>query len=119
MPDRDDDGVDALRTRVHKLADVVHGHEGTLREHVVRLSVVQERVDRLDAHVATRDQVNQVALAMTAQIQAFHTQNTLRLDHVVATLDPLRKAVYWAASLIVGAVGLALLGLALKSNLIP
>lgn len=94
------DGDDYLRGRIHKLADIGQRHEITLHEHDLKLATMQGTLDALSMTSAT-----------SHQLESAVTVLTLKLEHLHADLDLIKRAIYWVAAVVVGSVVLALLSL--------
>jgi len=127
QPPRTDDPDDvvtpseAVRARLHRLNDTVQGHEGTIREHAVRIEMHAKQLDTLHATTATREQLTSAVSAVTAQIDSKHDLLSTKLENFTQAfredLAPLKRAVYWVIALIMTGVGLAAMNLILKKPL--
>lgn len=99
--------MESMRARIHKLSDLVQSHEGSLREHGVRIQVIAEEVSDVRNHSATRD-----------QLEALHRENILRhaaietkVDNLKDDLVPIKNGISKVVWLVISAVILALLTL--------
>lgn len=99
------DEVTRLRERLHKLADMAQAHEGKVSEHTTLLKVFAGELETLKMTLATKESVEAGTMLLT-----------LKIDQLNTTLDPIRRSVYWVASIIVGAVLVALLALVLRTG---
>ena len=109
-----DEQLEALRARVHRLSDMVQGHEGTLREHKVLLEHQERAHSSLAARAATQEQLGHARGAMTTELAAAVAQLTLQIGTVKDDLAPIKRGVYWAVTLILGALILAMMTLLLN-----
>lgn len=91
-----------LRDRLHKLADMVFVHEGQLGEHNVLLTSLGQQVEALKATVATKEHVDAAVSIMS-----------LKLDHLVGDVAPIKRGIAQVVWLILSVVILAVLGLVL------
>lgn len=110
----DDSDVAHLRSRVHKLADIVQNHEGTLREHQVRLDMNAKQIEVVRQSSATVEQLTHTGELMKQTIRNTEDTLKLRIDNVVDELKPIKSGVYWAVTLIIGAVLLAIMTMLLN-----
>lgn len=98
-----EDEVGRLRDRIHKLADHAQGIDNQLLEHKLVLGQLEVRVTNHATTMAT----NEALLGAVTTL-------TLKIEHLADVVEPIKKAVYWTASLIVGATILTLITMAMR-----
>lgn len=115
------DEQDRIRQRAHKLADVVQGIEVRVGEQQVVLDMMQRSIETMQSTFVNRDLLNATVGVTLAKIETLHSENAQKFEHVDTKLDhlhsdlmPIRRAIYWAASLVVGAVILALMAMVIQ-----
>jgi len=104
-PEEMTDELARLRDRLHNLADKSQAQENRL----LALEITTARNGEDVKHLAT-------TMATSESLLAAVTTLTLKIDHLADTIAPVQRAVYWAATVVVGSVGLALLGLLFKQG---
>jgi ABC-type phosphate transport system auxiliary subunit len=109
-----DAAIEAYRRRVHRLADTVQTHEGKIGEHGVLIGVLTSQVEALRRTTASREQLDHAVAVVRAQMDTIHSENKLRLDNMRDQLEPIRRGVFWAVGLIIGAVLFAIMTLVLN-----
>jgi hypothetical protein len=117
----DADETDRQRQRLHKLADTVQANQITLGEQAALIRMLQQQIDTMAGTFVNRDLLNATIGTTLGKVEMLHSENKLKfehfetkLDHLHSDLAPIRRAIYWAASLIVGAVIMALLALVIQ-----
>lgn len=106
--------VDRLRARLHKLADMLQVHEVRLGEHTIMLTVMREAMESLRQTSVTRAAFEAAINGMATKLDLFHTEHSLKLDHIREEIAPIRSGIRWAVGLVLTAVIVALLGLIIK-----
>lgn len=110
----DDDGIDSLRARVHRMSDLVHAHDGMLREHSVLLSMNGKQIEVVRTSCATVEQLNHASATMKTAVENSERLLTEKLTTLSNDLGPIKRGVYWAIAIILGAVLMALMALVLN-----
>jgi len=120
-----DEKMEAVRSRIHNLNDVVVKQGGDISEHAIHIRTLKERVDKLTADVATGEQLEAVKEHLLLQLSVAKmqlegsvAQINLKLMAVSEKLDPIQRGIWWVVTLILGAVILAVLGLVLGQKVI-
>lgn len=121
--------IEALRARLHRINDIVQGHEGQILGIKERHDALKEQVMTLVNNGATREQVDHAITGVKTQFSAAHDENILRfsavdtrmeqiqemlslkVSHIASTVDRIDKWVVGAGICIIGAVGYAVLQL--------
>lgn len=108
--------LDRLRSRVHNLSDTVHHHALKLGSHDLMLDVLDKHFETLRGSTATREQ-----LELVSQTTKQHVDNAVagvaaQVQSVKEDLAPIKRGIYWAVALILGAVILALVGTVLRGG---
>lgn len=123
---RIDDEQERQKNRIHKLADTVQQHEGGLREQGAMIRMLQQQIESVAGASVSRDLLNATIGTTLTKVEMLHNENKLKfehfetkLDHLAENLAPIRRAIYWAASLIIGAVILALVALVVNTGGTP
>lgn len=106
--------VEKLRERVFKLADDLRMHDVQIGEHGVLIRVLTTQLEALRMTGASREQVEQLETRLGQQIASNLVTVTLKVQHVHDDLAPIQRGIYWAVTLIIGVVILALLALVVK-----
>lgn len=101
MPEESND-IEYLRGRIHKLADASQRQEITLHEHELQIATIRGTLEALSMTSAT-----------SHQLETAVTVLTLKLVHLHADLDLIKRAIYWFSAVVLGSVLLALLSLVL------
>jgi len=125
----EDSEIGRLRDRVHKLADMIQAHDGTLIEHRMQLQDLKERIDGLCTTTATSQQLAAAVDVLTLKLD--HNATTLKarmendaaevnqkLDALGEKISPLWKGVFWVGGIVAASVILAILGLVLKGGVV-
>jgi hypothetical protein len=127
--DDDNDIMDAkegakIRARIHNLSDVVQKHEIRLAEDKVLIEAVTSRVDGIIRTMATGEQLRaaetNIGLQLTnnkTQLEGQLTDLRTQMTNVKEDLAPIRSGINWVATLIIGAVILAILALVLRPTI--
>lgn len=115
----DDERIDQLRARVHKLADTVQGHDGQLIQINTVVPLMSKQFEALRADAATRESVSSLFNALQAKIDANSERYELKLLQIQSKLDPIQKGVYAVVWLVFSAIILAILGLVLIQGRMP
>jgi hypothetical protein len=120
---RIDDEQERQKNRIHKLADTVQANQITLAEQSALIGMLQQQIDAVHGTFVNRDLLNATVGTALMKVENLHNENKLKfehfetkLDHLHSDLAPIRRAIYWAASLIVGAVILALVALVVRGG---
>lgn len=120
------DDLVALRARVHKLSDLVQGHEGDLREHKTVLQQHGRQLDTMTAQMATREQLTNAVTGMSERLDRFHGENSLKLQNVelkltgiADSINPIRSGIMRLVWLIIAAIVAAVLGAILVKPTLP
>ncbi len=119
--------IEAVRARVHKMADVMQTHEIRLAEQAVIAKVQGETLEALRQSTATREQLELVSVTtkqhvdvaiagVSNDLKRLETSVGAQVQSVKDDLAPIKRGVYWAVGLVMSAVGLALLGLVLRGG---
>lgn len=106
--------IESYRRRVHRLADTVQIHEGKLGEHGVLIGVLTQQVEALRRTTASREQLDHAVAVVRGQLDTYHAENKLKFDNMRDQLEPIRRGVFWAVGLIIGAVLFAIMTLVLN-----
>jgi len=113
--------LEALRARIHKLADQVQAHEVKMGEHGVLITVLNENYqraatkDNLEAAMAGTKQHIESSIASTKQhIEASVAGVSAEVRSLEDKLTPIQRGIYWVIGTVLAAVILALLGLIFK-----
>lgn len=99
---------EAMRQRVHGLADDVHRHGTELKLHDLRLTNVASDVTQLAERAATREQ-------LTASLEIIQS----KLDGIAEKVGALMQAARWAVITVLSAIIIAFMGFALNGGLKP
>ncbi len=102
--------LEANRSRVHNLADKVQDQEGRLREHGALIPMLARQIETVQQTTPTSTQLDAMIAAVKATLDAYHQQNSHALALINERLDPIRRGIFWAVMLIVGAVLTAIVG---------
>jgi len=105
-----------IRPRIHNLNDELQLHRLSIKEHDIVLGMLKTDIALMRATAATREQLETGLKSVGEKIENVHTQTDLKLDAIKETLDPLKRGIYWVVTVIVGAVILAVIGLALRGG---
>lgn len=105
-----------IRPRIHNLNDELQQQRMKIQEHSILLGVMQTDIAMIRKDSATREQLEMGLLRVGQEIKDSRAQTDLKLDALKETLDPIKRGIYWVVTLIVGAVILALIGLAMKGG---
>lgn len=92
-----------MRQRVHNMNDTLQEHRLKYERNSQRIETLEQRTDRIQDTMVTGDGLKD-SLAVI----------TVKLENLSDQIEPLRKAIYWAATLIVGSVMVALIAQILK-----
>lgn len=103
-----------VRGRVHKLADMVQTHEGTLIEHRTLIPRLSKELDALRAEAATREGLTAAISTLQIKMDSNSREYTLKLDNIQASVSAIQKGINWGVGIIVAAVMMAVLALVLK-----
>lgn len=101
------------------MQEQLHAHAGTLSDHAMRLVRVETQMDALQRVIptlATQDQVDAAERRVTARVDSCTDLLDAKMTHVVDTVAPLRKGIYWVVTLILGAVILGVLALLFRQG---
>lgn len=100
--------VERIRERLHKFADMVTSHEAKIGAHEVLLKALTDGYSTLGSRMASREQLEGHMNLINAE-----------LGHIREDIAPMKKAINWAAAIVIGAVILALLGLVMGRPSVP
>ena len=92
-----------LRARVHKIADAAQTHEVSIHELKLEVAILKGSLAALSATSVTSDQLKSSIELLRVEFRQLH-----------ADLALIKRAIYWAATVIIGAVILALLSLVIR-----
>lgn len=123
---QDDAELRTVRARVHRLADRVQGHDGTIREQGARLEMLVRNfeahqrdtgaaVEALRRDTAKASDLKASETLLTQKLDYLHNENRLKLEHLASKVDPIQNTLSRLAWLIIGAVVLAVLGFIVRS----
>lgn len=101
---RDDTEQDRLRQRLHKMTDQVQAHALLIHELRIMATEAKDIISRMQAASATRDHLEASVQLLRAEIAGMRNE-----------FDPIRRAIYWFASIVLAAVAVAVLGMVLRS----
>lgn len=105
-----------IRPRIHNLSDDLQTQRMQVREHEILIRMMQTDIAMIRTSSATREQLDAGLKAVGQEIKDGRAQTDLKLDAIKETLDPLKRGIYWVVTVIVGAVILAVIGLAMKGG---
>jgi hypothetical protein len=117
-----EDEFQRLQDKFHKLSSSFQTHENQIYQHKILLDIIQNQLTIINATMVNRELLNVTVGQVLSKVEHFHSQNTIKFEHVDAkldliktdSLDPIRKAIYWAVGLILSGVVLAILNLVLN-----
>lgn len=107
--------IQAQNQRIYKISDVLTEHGKTLVEHTTIIGMLNQEIKILSSTAVNRDLLNATVGTALLKIESMHSENSLKFAHISQQIEPIRKAISWAAYTVVGAVIIALLTLVLKS----
>lgn len=71
--------MEAVRARIHKLADMVQGHQGDIRELKVIIDVIKKDIDSVRDSTATKE-----------QLENLHRENRLKFELIETKMDTIK-----------------------------
>ena len=101
---------EAIRQRLHKVAEMAFAHEGKLSEHALRLDLLDRKIEQS----ASKDQLEAAEASVTARVDAHHTEVGIRLDNLQKQLNPIQTGIYWLIGLVLSGVVMAVMNLILR-----
>jgi hypothetical protein len=119
-----DDEILRLRNRVHKLGNIIQNHDIQLVQYRTMIESMQNQLNVINSTMVNRELLNVTVGQVMSKVEQFHNQNSLRFEHFdskidslkIESLEPIRKALYWAVGLIIGGFILAGMNLLIKTN---
>ncbi len=100
-----------------KLKERVHNINDWKQEHMQDMAVLAHRVNELEAgrhDYATKEHLTSSIDAIKEQLKSVAVTVSSEIGHLKDDIRPLKNAIYWAATVVIGAVILAGLALILK-----
>lgn len=98
--DNDDNRLENIRSRVHRLSDMVQHHEGTLIQHSTVIPILQKQLES----AATREGLTNAFDTLKTQMESTAALYTEKLRVIENKLDPIQRGIYFVVILIVTAV---------------
>lgn len=95
------------RERWHKTAEMVQVQEG-------RVARLEWDMNSMKAEILATKEIVQ-ALPTAQHVEDLVERLGMRIDHVADSMDPVRKALYWAVGIVVSSVLLAILTMVLRN----
>jgi hypothetical protein len=115
--------IEIMRARLHKMNDMLQGHEGKMTEHTILIDANRRQIDgnrrqieNMLRSTASREQVDSMATLHKTQLEGAVQSLTQLINNLKDQLDPIRRGVYWGVSLVLGALIIAVINLLLHGS---